>query len=56
MVGHACNASTWEVEVGGPGVQGRFRLYKQFQATLDHRRGRSRVRKTTRQNNEVKQI
>lgn len=35
MVAHTCDPQPWEVEVGASGGQGQFRLYSQFQDTLD---------------------
>lgn len=34
--GGTCDASTWEVEEGGPEVKGHFHLHAKFEASLDY--------------------
>lgn len=34
MVTYACHLGTWEVEAGGPGVEGHPQLHNEFEASL----------------------
>lgn len=36
MVEYACSPSTWEVEVGGSGIQGLPRLHSKYRESLDY--------------------
>jgi hypothetical protein len=37
-VAHICNYRTWEVEIGGPGIQGHSQLHGKSEATLGYTR------------------